>query len=76
LSEHVSAGNGPPADRVVSLFKGMPMLIYGVDAEVAFGLLKWRSQETNVKLRLLAQQLLDDFLAACLTQGRPMPKRR
>jgi len=34
--------------------KGMLMLIYGMDEPAAFELLKWRSQETNVKLRLLA----------------------
>lgn len=42
--------------------KGMLMLIYRVDADAAFDLLKWRSQETNVKLRILAEQLLADFL--------------
>ena len=34
--------------------KGMLMLIYGMDEPAAFELLKWRSQETNVKLRLFA----------------------
>jgi len=34
--------------------KGMLMLIYGMDEPASFELLKWRSQETNVKLRLLA----------------------
>src|SRR5258705_13192167 len=29
--------------------KGMLMLIYGMDDAAAFELLKWRSQETNVK---------------------------
>ncbi|ORW06521.1 PAS and ANTAR domain-containing protein [Mycobacterium kyorinense] len=44
--------------------KGMLMLVYGIDADAAFGLLKWRSQESNVKLRLLAQQVAADFCAA------------
>lgn len=44
--------------------KGMLMLIYGIDADAAFGLLKWRSQESNVKLRLLAQQVAADFCGA------------
>ncbi len=39
----------------------MLMLIYRVDADTAFELLRWRSQETNVKLRLLAEQLLADY---------------
>ena len=43
--------------------KGMLMLIYDVDEEVAFGLLKWLSQEHNVKLRLLAQQIRADLRA-------------
>jgi hypothetical protein len=41
--------------------KGMLMLIYRVDADTAFELLRWRSQETNVKLRVLAEQLLGDY---------------
>src|SRR6202048_4228154 len=36
--------------------KGMLMAIYGIDGEAAFDLLKWGSQETNVKLRALAEQ--------------------
>ena len=41
--------------------KGMLMLIYRVSDESAFELLKWRSQETHVKLRMLAEQVLSDF---------------
>jgi PAS domain S-box-containing protein len=44
--------------------KGMLMLIYDIKSEVAFGLLKWLSQENNVKLRLLAEQLCTDLRAA------------
>jgi hypothetical protein len=53
--------------------KGMLMLIYGVDAENAFELLKWRSQEANVKLRLIAEQLTAEFLA--VSQGQGLPPR-
>ncbi len=42
--------------------KGMLMLIYRISADSAFELLKWRSQETNVKLRVLAEQIVEDFL--------------
>jgi fructose-specific component phosphotransferase system IIB-like protein len=42
--------------------KGMLMLIYRINADSAFELLKWRSQETNVKLRLLAEQIAKEFL--------------
>lgn len=38
--------------------KGVLMCIYRVSAEQAFRVLQWRSQETNVKLRALARQLL------------------
>jgi len=47
--------------------KGMLMLIYNIDADAAFNLLKWLSQETNVKLRLLAEQISEDFCGAGLT---------
>jgi PAS domain S-box-containing protein len=49
------------ARGVIEQTKGMLMLIYRVSAESAFDLLKWRSQETNVKLRLLAEQIAADF---------------
>lgn len=41
--------------------KGMLMLIYRIDGTAAFDLLKWLSQENNVKLQLLAQQITTDF---------------
>jgi hypothetical protein len=43
--------------------KGMLMMAYGIDAHTAFELLRWRSQQTNVKLRMLAEQLAADFTA-------------
>jgi PAS domain S-box-containing protein len=42
--------------------KGMLMLVFGIDEPTAFELLKWRSQEANVKLRVLAEQVATDFL--------------
>ena len=39
------------------------MIVYRIDADAAFDLLKWRSQEANIKLRVLAEQLLADFRA-------------
>jgi PAS domain S-box-containing protein len=44
--------------------KGMLMLVYGIDDRAAFDLLKWLSQENNIKLRLLAEQITIDFRAA------------
>jgi hypothetical protein len=40
--------------------KGVLMYVYRVSADQAFRVLQWRSQETNVKLRALAKQLLAD----------------
>ena len=53
--------------------KGMLMMVYGIDDESAFELLKWRSQQTNVKLRALAEQVVADFRA--LGGGDAMPPR-
>jgi PAS domain S-box-containing protein len=51
--------------------KGMLMLIYRISADSAFELLKWRSQETNVKLRVLARQIGKDFLALRYDEALP-----
>ena len=34
------------------------MLVYGIPADRAFDILTWRSQETNTRLRTLAEQLV------------------
>jgi ANTAR domain/PAS fold len=59
------------ARAVIEQVKGMLMLIYGMDEAAAFELLKWRSQETNVKLRLLAAQVAAEFLALSGTEELP-----
>jgi hypothetical protein len=41
----------------------MPMVVYDVDGEVAFALLRWLPQERNVKLGLPAQQIRADLRA-------------
>src|ERR1700739_2321450 len=51
--------------------KGMLMLIYAIDELAAFQLLKWRSQETNVKLRILAEQIAADFISLSGTETLP-----
>ena len=58
---------------VIEQVKGMLMLIYRVDDDTAFELLRWRSQETNVKLRLLAEQLVRDY--AQLEYDETLPPR-
>jgi PAS domain S-box-containing protein len=49
------------ARGVIEQTKRMLMLIYRISADSAFDLLKWRSQETNVKLWTLAEQIVADF---------------
>ena len=41
--------------------KGVLMYVYRVTADAAFELLVWRSQESQVKLRALAQQVVTDI---------------
>ncbi|WP_407685152.1 PAS and ANTAR domain-containing protein [Mycobacterium sp. HUMS_1102779] len=48
---------------VIEQAKGMLMLIYGIDDEAAFNVLKSLSQVHNMKLGLLAQQIATDFCA-------------
>jgi len=46
------------ARAVIEQAKGILMAVYRVSPEQAFGVLRWRSQDTNTKLRSLAQQLI------------------
>jgi hypothetical protein len=41
--------------------KGVLMYVYRITADAAFELLAWRSQESQVKLRALAQQVVADI---------------
>jgi hypothetical protein len=49
------------ARAVIEQAKGILMAIYRVSPEQAFGVLRWRSQETNTKLRSLAKQLITEI---------------
>ena len=51
---------------VIDEAKGALMLAYGLDDDAAFGLLRWYSQHTNLKLRTLAERLID------AATGRPL----
>ncbi|MEV0251278.1 PAS and ANTAR domain-containing protein [Nocardia sp. NPDC050712] len=46
------------ARAVIEQAKGVLMLVYGITPEQAFKVLQWRSQETNVKLRRVAELLV------------------
>ncbi len=41
--------------------KGMLMAVYRVSADQAFGVLRWRSQESNTQVRALDKQLIADI---------------
>ncbi|MDO3646978.1 PAS and ANTAR domain-containing protein [Nocardia mangyaensis] len=41
--------------------KGALMVAYGVNADQAFRVLRWRSQETNVKLRTIAERVVAEL---------------
>ncbi|WP_280239071.1 PAS and ANTAR domain-containing protein [Nocardia abscessus] len=49
------------ARAVIEQAKGALMLAYGISTEQAFQVLRWRSQETNVKLRTVAQRVVAEL---------------
>ncbi|OBH97130.1 PAS and ANTAR domain-containing protein [Mycobacterium sp. E2733] len=57
---------------IIERAKGMLMVIYGIDETTAFVLLKWRSQQNNVKLRPLARQIVAEFLALSRREVHPL----
>lgn len=48
---------------VIDRTKGMLMLVYGIDEDAAFNMLKSLSQHGNIKLSVLAQRIAEDFTA-------------
>jgi len=53
--------------------KGMLMFVYGIGADDAFDVLRKQSQDHNVKLRLVAEQILKDLVELSKAKG---PARR
>jgi ANTAR domain-containing protein len=53
--------------------KGMFISLYGVDDKTAFDMLRRHSQNTNVRLRALAEQLMSDYRA--LSSKAALPAR-
>ncbi|MEU4345624.1 PAS and ANTAR domain-containing protein [Nocardia sp. NPDC023852] len=51
------------AREVIEQAKGALMLAYGINADQAFRVLKWRSQDTNTKLRTLAARVIAELPA-------------
>ncbi|BBY48846.1 hypothetical protein MARA_23140 [Mycolicibacterium arabiense] len=70
LSEAVQAVSNHRA--VIEQAKGMLMLLHDLDADAAFELLRWRSQDRNVKLRVLAEQVVAEFRR--LSAAAPLPR--
>jgi hypothetical protein len=53
--------------------KGMLMFVYGIDADEAFDVLRSQSQQHNIKLRVIAEQILKDLVELAQARG---PARR
>ena len=51
---------------VIEQAKGALMLVYGISSERAFGILIWRSQHTNTKLRILAERFVESLTAEAM----------
>jgi hypothetical protein len=58
-----------PQREIIEQAKGMLMVTYQISADAAFGILRWRSQEHNVKLATIAERLVADLPA--LHSGHP-----
>lgn len=56
---------------VIEQAKGMLGLVYGLDDAAAFELLKWRSQDMNVKLRDIAERVVVGFRAVSMPDLPP-----
>jgi predicted butyrate kinase (DUF1464 family) len=54
---------------VIEQAKGMMMFVYGIDADEAFDMLRAQSQDQNVKLRLIAEQIVKDVIELSRTKG-------
>ena len=52
---------------VIEQAKGVLMATYGIEANRAFEILTWRSQETNVKIRELAARFMAAISASHLS---------
>jgi hypothetical protein len=69
---HPSAATERDTHQGIEQTKGMLMLIYRISAESAYELLKWRSQESNVALLALAEQIAKDFLELNYDNALPL----
>ncbi|WP_233213636.1 ANTAR domain-containing protein [Mycobacterium hubeiense] len=58
---HVAIADFTAHRAIIEQAKGILMVVYSISCEQAFDILVWRSQETNTKLRRLAEQIVEDF---------------
>jgi flavin-binding protein dodecin len=58
---HEAVARAAETRAVIEQAKGILMGIYRIDADAAFDLLRWHSQQTNTKVRLLADGLVRHF---------------
>ena len=66
-STHAAVAAAGTSRAAIEQAKGALMLVYGMDDDAAFELLKWYSQRSNVKLRDLAETLV-----SAASQGMPV----
>jgi PAS domain S-box-containing protein len=50
-----------PTRAIIEQAKGMLMALYVINADAAFSILRWRSQQLNIKLTIVASRIVDDL---------------
>ena len=55
--------------EIIDQAKGMLMMVYQISADSAFGILRWRSQELNVKLLWIAEKFVAEVPALMSTHA-------
>ena len=74
--ESISVALAEIADHraAIEQAKGVLMYVYGIGPDAAFDILKWRSQDANIKVRALAEQLVADVLTLKHDEGSPLSR--
>jgi hypothetical protein len=58
VETHAAVTRAAETRAVIEQAKGILMGVYHIDSDAAFGLLRWHSQHTNTKVRVLAEGLV------------------
>ena len=61
---HTAVVRATETRAVIEQAKGLFVGIYGIDPDAAFNLLRWHSQQTNTKIRVLAEGLVEHMSQA------------